>query len=214
LSLYLLGFLAALGTARLLKSSILKASAAPFILELPQYRWPTLRSIGLRLLDRGTVFVKQTGTVILAVTFVLWLLSIVPFHAGATAPLTQSVIGKLGHWIEPVLHPLGFNWKIGIGLLSSVIAREVIVGTLGTLYGADPATQSVGLQAALRHDMTIGGAIALVVFFAFAMQCTSTLAVVRRETNSWKWPAVQFFYMTGLAYLAALATNQILSRIF
>jgi len=88
------------------------------------------------------------------------------------------------------------------------------VGTLGTLYGADPATQSVGLQTALRHDMTIGGAIALVVFFAFAMQCTSTLAVVRRETNSWKWPAVQFCYMTGLAYVAALAANQILSRIF
>jgi ferrous iron transport protein B len=214
LSLYVLGFLAALMTARLLKSSILKANSAPFILELPQYRWPTLRSIGLRLMDRGTVFVKQTGTVILAVTFTLWLLSIVPFHAGAVAPLTESVIGKLGHFIEPVLHPLGFNWKIGIGLLSSVIAREVIVGTLGTLYGADPATQSVGLQAALRHDMTIGGAIALVVFFAFAMQCTSTLAVVRRETNSWKWPAVQFLYMTGLAYVAALATNQILSRIF
>jgi ferrous iron transport protein B len=214
LSLYLLGFLAALGTARLLKSSILKANSAPFILELPQYRWPTPRSIGLRLLDRGQVFVKQTGTVILVVTFGLWLLSIVPFHGGAAAPLTQSVIGKLGHWIEPVLRPLGFNWKIGIGLLSSIIAREVIVGTLGTLYGADPATQSVGLQAALRHDMTIGGAIALVVFFAFAMQCTSTLAVVRRETNSLKWPAVQFFYMTGLAYLAALGANQILSRIF
>jgi ferrous iron transport protein B len=214
LSLYLLGFLAALATARVLKSSILKANAAPFILELPQYRWPTLRSIGLRLLDRGRVFVQQTGTVILAVTFVLWLLSIVPFHHGSVAPLTESVIGKLGHFIEPVIRPLGFNWKIGIGLLSSVIAREVIVGTLGTLYGADPATQSVGLQAALRHDMTIGGAIALVVFFAFAMQCTSTLAVVRRETNSWKWPAVQFLYMTGLAYVAALAANQILSRIF
>ena len=214
LSLYLLGFLAALATARILKSSILKANAAPFILELPQYRWPTLRSIGLRLLDRGRVFVQQTGTVILAVTFVLWLLSIVPFHHGSIAPLTESVIGKLGHFIEPVIHPLGFNWKIGIGLLSSIIAREVIVGTLGTLYGADPATQSVGLQAALRHDMTIGGAIALVVFFAFAMQCTSTLAVVRRETNSWKWPAVQFLYMTGLAYVAAVAANQILSRIF
>ena len=128
---------------------------------------------------------------------------------GATAALAKSVIGQVGHFIEPVLRPLGFNWKIGIGLLSSVIAREVIVGTLGTLYGADPATQSLGLQAALRHDMTIGGAIALVVFFAFAMQCTSTLAVVRRETNSWKWPAVQFLYMTGLAYVAALLTNQI-----
>jgi ferrous iron transport protein B len=214
LSLYLLGFLAALATARLLKSSVLKANSAPFILELPQYRWPTLRSMGLRLLDRGTVFVKQTGTVILAVTFVLWLLSIVPVHAGQTAPLAESVIGQVGHFIEPILRPLGFNWKIGIGLLSSIIAREVIVGTLGTLYGADPATHSLGLQAALRHDITLGGALALVVFFAFAMQCTSTLAVVRRETNSWKWPAVQFLYMSGLAYLAALLTNQICLRLF
>ena len=214
LSLYLLGFLAALATARLLKSSVLKANSAPFILELPQYRWPTLRSMGLRLLDRGTVFVKQTGTVILAVTFVLWLLSIVPVHGGHAAALADSVIGQIGRFIEPVLKPLGFNWKIGIGLLSSVIAREVIVGTLGTLYGADPATHSLALQTALRHDITVGGAIALVVFFAFAMQCTSTLAVVRRETNSWKWPAVQFFYMTGLAYVAALLTNQIFLRLF
>ena len=213
LSLYLLGFLAALATARVLKSSVLKANSAPFILELPQYRLPTWRSIGLRLLDRGQVFVKQTGTVILAVTFVLWLLSIVPIHGGHLAPLTGSIVGRLGHFIEPVLRPLGFNWKIGIGLLSSIIAREVIVGTLGTLYGADPATHSLHLQMALRHDMTIGGAIALVVFFAFAMQCTSTIAVVKRETNSWKWPAIQFFYMTGLAYVAALLTNQILLRL-
>jgi ferrous iron transport protein B len=210
LGLYLLGFLAALGTARLLKSSILKANSAPFILELPQYRWPTLRSMSLRLFDRGAVFVKQTGTVILAVTFVLWLLSIIPVHGGHMAPLADSVVGRLGHFIEPVLRPLGFNWKIGIGLLSSIIAREVIVGTLGTLYGADPATHSLGLQAALRHDLTLGGAIALIVFFAFAMQCTSTLAIVRRETNSWKWPALQFVYMTGLAYVAALAANQLL----
>src|SRR6202012_6151384 len=112
----------------------------------------------------------------------------------------------------PVLHPLVCHWTLSLGLLSSIIAREVILGTLGTLYGADPATQSVGLQAGMRHDMTIGGAIALVVFFAFAMQCTSTLAVVRRETNSWKWPAIQFLYMTGLAYIAALATTPILSR--
>jgi ferrous iron transport protein B len=94
------------------------------------------------------------------------------------------------------------------------VAREVIVGTLGTLYGMDPASHSLGLQAALRHDMTLGGAIALVVFFAFAMQCTSTLAVVRRETNSWKYPAAQFLYMTGVAYIAALVTNQVLSRLF
>jgi ferrous iron transport protein B len=204
LSLYLLGFLAALGTARLLKSSILKASSAPFILELPQYRMPTLRSLGLRLVDRGKIFLRQAGTVILSVTIVLWVLSHLP--SGTT--LGESLIGRVGHWIEPVIRPLGFNWKIGIGLLTSVMAREVIVGTLGTLYGADPTTHSLGLQAALRHDLTLGGAMALVVFFAFALQCTSTLAIVRREMNSWKWPLLQFCYMSVLAYVAALATNQ------
>jgi ferrous iron transport protein B len=210
LSLYVMGFLAALGTARLLKSSILKAASAPFILELPQYRLPTLRSLGLRVVDRGKVFLKQAGTIILCVTVVLWFLSHIPFHSS----LPDSVIGHVGRWIEPVIHPLGFNWKIGIGLLSSIIAREVIVGTLGTLYGSDPATQSLGLQAALRHDLTLGGAMALVVFFAFAMQCTSTLAVVRRETNSWRWPALQFAYMSVLAYVAALAVNQIITHLF
>ena len=210
ISLYLLGFLAALGTARLLKSSILKTASAPFVLELPQYRLPTVRSLGLRVFDRGKVFLKQAGTIILAVTLVLWLLSHVPFHS----TLPESIIGRVGQWIEPVIKPLGFNWKIGIGLLSSVVAREVIVGTLGTLYGSDPETQSLGLQAALRHDLTLGGAMALVVFFAFAMQCTSTLAIVRRETNSWKWPALQFAYMSVLAYLAALATNQLITHFF
>ena len=210
LSLYLLGFLAALGTARLLKSSILKAASAPFILELPQYRLPTLRSLGLRVVDRGKVFLKQAGTIILCVTVVLWILSHVPFHS----TLPESFIGHVGQWIEPVIRPLGFNWKIGIGLLSSIIAREVIVGTLGTLYGADPSTQSLSLQAALRHDLTLGGAMALVVFFAFAMQCTSTLAIVRRETNSWRWPALQFAYMSVLAYLGALATNQLITHLF
>jgi len=214
LSLYALGFLAALVTAKMLNSSVMKASPAPFILELPQYRWPTPQGLALRLYDRGMLFLKKAGTVILACTFIVWVLSVLPIHGAQFSALTSSYIGHLGHWIEPVIRPLGFNWKIGIGLLSSIIAREVIVGTLGTLYGVDPATHSVGLQAALRHDMTLGGAIALVVFFAFAMQCTSTLAVVRRETNSWKYPAIQFAYMTVVAYVAALVTNQVIVRLF
>jgi ferrous iron transport protein B len=218
LGLYALGFIAALITAKLLNSSVMKATSAPFILELPQYRWPTARSLTLRLYDRGKLFLKKAGTVILAVTFLVWILSVVPIHlASGTAQLsdlTNSVIGHVGRWIEPVIRPLGFNWKIGIGLLSSIVAREVIVGTLGTLYGVDPTTHSLGLQAALRHDMTLGGAIALVVFFAFAMQCTSTLAVVRRETNSWKFPAMQFAYMTVVAYVAALITNQVIVHLF
>ena len=214
LGLYLLGFLAALFTARILKSSVLKASSAPFILELPQYRVPTLRALGHRLVDRGGVFLRQAGTIILAVTVFLWVMSHVPVHGGHFPQLAHSVVGRVGQWIEPVIHPLGFNWKIGIGLLSSIIAREVIVGTLGTLYGMDPATQNLGLQQALRHDLTLGGAMALVVFFAFAMQCFSTLAIVRRETNSWRWPAIQFAYMTVLAYVAALATNVLVSHFF
>jgi ferrous iron transport protein B len=198
----------------MLNSSVMKASHAPFILELPQYRWPTVSSLGLRLYDRGKLFLKKAGTIILGVTFLVWVLSVLPIHGGQFSELTSSVIGHLGHWIEPVLRPLGFNWKIGIGLLSSIVAREVIVGTLGTLYGMDPATHALGLQAALRHDITLGGAIALVVFFAFAMQCTSTLIIVRRETNSWKLPALQFTYMTTVAYVAALVANQVISRLF
>jgi ferrous iron transport protein B len=214
LGLYLAGFVAAFTTARLLKSSILKSSDTPFILELPQYRMPTVYSLALRLLDRARIFMKNAGTIIVGVTLALWVLAHLPvLHTAAgsfTAPqLADSVIGRLGHFIEPVIAPLGFNWKIGIGLLSSVLAREVMVSTMGTLYGADPSTQALNLQTALHHDMTLGGALALMIFFAFAMQCTSTMAVVRRETNSWMWPAVQFLYMLVLAYGAAFAVNHL-----
>jgi ferrous iron transport protein B len=219
LGLYLAGFVAAMTTAHLLKSSILKSSEAPFILELPQYRMPTIRSLAMRLVDRAQVFLRQAGTVILSVTLALWLLAHippVPLHNGhyAAPELADSVIGKLGHFIEPVIAPLGFNWKVGIGLISSVLAREVMVSTMGTLYGADPETQTMHLQTAMHHDMTLGGAVALMIFFAFAMQCTSTMAVVRRETNSWKWPALQFGYMLVLAYGAAFIVNHVVTALF
>ncbi len=213
LSLYVLGFVAAIATAKILKSSVLKSSAAPFVLELPEYRWPTWQSIGLRLFDRARVFLRQAGTYILGVSLLIWVLTHVPLHQGHAPQLEQSAIAYLGHGIEPLIRPLGFNWKIGVGLLTSVIAREVIVGTLGTIYGTDPATHSMTLQNALRQDLTFAGAMALLVFFAFAMQCTSTLAIVRRETNSWKWPVVQFVYMTIVAYAAAFAVNQLLSTL-
>jgi ferrous iron transport protein B len=219
LGLYLAGFVGAMTTAWLLKSSILKSSETPFILELPQYRMPTLWSLALRLIDRARIFLRQAGTIILCVTLALWVLAHLPViqtpGGTLTAPeLADSVIGRLGHFIEPAIAPLGFNWKIGIGLLSSVLAREVMVSTMGTLYGADPATQAMHLQTALHHDMTLGGALALMIFFAFAMQCTSTMAVVRRETNSWKWPAIQFLYMLFLAYGAAFVVNHVVMAIF
>jgi ferrous iron transport protein B len=218
LGLYVAGFVAAFTTARLLKSSILKSSDTPFILELPQYRMPTLYSLGLRLLDRARIFMYNAGTVIVTVSLALWVLAQIPpvhLHGGSYAPpqLADSIIGHIGHFIEPAIAPLGFNWKIGIGLVCSIFAREVMVSTMGTLYGADPGTQAFSLQTALHHDMTLGGALALMIFFAFAMQCTSTMAVVKRETNSWMWPAVQFLYMLVLAYGAAFAVNHIVMAI-
>ena len=211
MGLYVLGFVAAVATARLLKSSILKSERTPFVLEMPSYRRPTLRSLGLRIADRAEVFLKRAGTVILGVSFVLWLLASMPLVNGHTPPIEQSLAGTLGRTIEPAIRPLGFNWKIGIGLISSLAAREVIVGTLGTIYGMEPGKDQVGLQQALQHDLTPAGAVALLVFFAFAMQCMSTLAVVRRETGSWKWPAIQFTYMGVLAYVSSFIVYHLLA---
>ncbi len=209
LGLYVLGFLAAIVTARLLKSSVLKSERTPFMLEMPPYRLPTLRSLGLRLVDRSKVFLRRAGTVILAVSIVLWILAHLPLQNGKAPEIADSFAGMIGHAVEPVIKPLGFNWKIGIGLISSLAAREVIVSTLGTIYGMEGTSESVGLRQALQSELTPGGALALLVFFAFAMQCMSTIAVVRRETGGWKWPALQFAYMTFLAYLCALITNQV-----
>ena len=195
-------------TARLLKSTILKSKDAPFILEMPPYRWPTLASLGLRLVDRGKAFLYRAGTVIMLVSLLLWAATNFPMHHGQPPQVQNSVVAKLGHAIEPVIRPLGFDWKIGVGLLTSLAAREVIIATLGTLYGIDPESHAADLQAALRHELTPAAAVALLVFFAFAMQCMSTIAVVRRETNGWKWPALQFAYMTVVAYVCCLRRLQ------
>lgn len=209
LSLYLLGFLAAFATARLLKSSILRSERTPFILEMPPYRWPSLRSLGFSLLDRAKIFLYRAGTVILVSAVVIWLLAHLPLHGGQVPKLEDSLAGTMGRTLEPAIRPLGFDWKIGVGLISSLAAREVIVSTLGTLYGMEGDARSTGLQAALRKDLDLGGAVALLVFFAFAMQCMSTLAAVRRETGSWRWPIFQFAYMGGLAYCGAFAANHL-----
>ncbi len=209
IGLYLLGFLAAVATAKLLKSSILKSEPTPFVLEMPPYRWPTFRSIGLRLLDRSRVFLRRAGTVILTAAVVLWLLAHLPLAGGKAPRIEDSLVGTIGRTIEPVIQPLGFDWKIGVGLVSSLAAREVIVSTLGTIYGMDAESTAGGLEESLRRDLRPEGAVALLVFFAFAMQCISTIAVVRRETGGWKWPAFQFLYMGALAYAGAFAAHQI-----
>ncbi|MCC7236117.1 MAG: ferrous iron transport protein B [Bryobacterales bacterium] len=211
IGLYVLGFVAALLTARALKSSVLRSDGTPFLLELPSYRWPTLRSLGLRLYDRAMVFLKRAGTIILACAIGLWIMAHLPLTNGKPPEIRDSLAGSIGRTVEPVIAPLGFNWKIGIGLITSLAAREVIVGTLGTIYGIESEDDTQGLTAALQKDLTPGGAVALLVFFAFAMQCMSTVAVVKRETGGWKWPVVQFSYMTGLAYVCAFAANRIVT---
>jgi ferrous iron transport protein B len=214
LGLYVLGFLAAIGTARLLQSTILRRHPTNFVLELPPYRLPNLYSLLLRLLDRALVFLKRAGTVILAVSIGLWILAHLPYRDGKPPALEESYAGRIGHVVEPVIKPLGFNWKIGVGLITSLAAREVIIGTLGTIYGIEGADESsVTLQDALRKDLSPAGAAALLVFFAFAMQCFSTIAVVRRETGGWTWACGQFLYMTAFAYIAAWGTFQLLSRL-
>jgi ferrous iron transport protein B len=210
LGLYVLGFLAAVVTARLLKSSVLKSARTPFLLEMPAYRWPTWQTLGLRLIDRGKVFVRRAGTVILTVMVVLWVMEHLPYSGGKPPAIENSLAGTIGRSIEPVIKPLGFNWKIGIGLLTSLAARETIVGTLGQIYGMDAESHKMDLQNALKQDLTFGGAVALLIFFAFAMQCISTIAVVRRETGGWKWPILQFTYMGVLAYVGAFVAFHVL----
>ena len=209
LGLYVLGFLMAVFTARILKSTILRSKDAPFILEMPPYRWPMPASIGLRLIDRGKAFLYRAGTVIMLISIVLWAATNFPMHNGQPPAIQDSWVASVGHAIEPVIRPLGFDWKIGVGLVTSLAAREVIIATLGTLNGIDAEVHSFDLQMALRQELTLPGAVALLVFFAFAMQCMSTLAVVRRETNSWTWPAAQFAYMTVVAYVSAYAVYHI-----
>ena len=212
MGLYALGLVAAVATAALLKGTLLKGRANPFVMELPPYRLPGLRSIGARLLDRTKVFLRRAGKIILTVTVVLWVLTQIPGGADGEPPaIGDSALGRIGQVVEPVIEPLGFDWRIGIGLVSSLAAREVIVGTLGTIYGVEAEDeQSFELQAALQQDMDLGTAVALLIFFVFALQCMSTVAVMRRETGGWMWPALQFSYMLVLAYAGAWAANALL----
>ena len=201
--LYAVGLLAALFTAKLLNSRVLEGRAALFAIELPNYRLPRLRTVLLAVMDRSKVFLKQVGTVILVLNLIIWFLSHMPFHDGHAGDVATSYLARVGGWIEPALRPLGLNKTVGISLLTAFVARESVVSTLATLYG------SVNTGAALRAEIGLAGALALLVFFALAMQCTATLAVVRRETNSWKWPLLQFAYMTVLAYAASFITYRI-----
>jgi ferrous iron transport protein B len=164
--------------------------------------------------ERSWAFLKRAGTFILGVSIILWFLASYPRldHATPSEQLQQSFAGRAGHLIEPVIRPLGFDWKIGIGLVGSLLQREVFVSTMGTIYNIQDAKDgggSVSLQMAMQNDrdprtgaatFTVLTAICLMVYYVLAMQCMSTVAIMHRETNGWKWPMFQIAYMTGLAY--------------
>lgn len=240
LAMYTLGITVAVVVAFILKRTLLKAPPPPFLMELPPYRVPNLRSVFQNMITRAWLFVKRAGTVILAISIILWALmyfprvpqsdsaeptqstvseqQAAPQESEASRQLENSFAGMLGHTIEPVIRPLGYDWKTGVALIASFAAREVIVSTLGIIYnvGNDQNEQSETLVSAIRDAKKDDGspawtpltALSLMVFFVLAMQCMSTLAVVRRETNSWRWPLFMITYMTGLAYVAAMITYQ------
>jgi ferrous iron transport protein B len=212
--MYLLGTGAAFFFALLFKRTFLRGEPPPLVLELPPYRMPGFFTVLQHMLSRGKAFLTRAGTLILGLSILLWFVSTFP---KTDAGLSGSFAGRAGHFLEPALEPLGFNWKIGIGLIGAQAAREVFVSTMGIVYSIDGADEDTEpLREALLKDRWPDGrpvftplvALCIMVFFVFSMQCIATLAVVKRETNTWRWPAFQFFYMTAFAYLSTLVLYQ------
>jgi ferrous iron transport protein B len=248
--MYALSVLVTLGAAAIMRRTVLKGPTPAFVLEMPPYRWPSARILWLNAWRRLRIFLVDAGTIILAMTIVLWAILSFPksgqvaerFAAErarieqmdlpesqeaqalqslesreAGAQLEQSLGGRLGHAMEPILRPIGFDWQIGVGIIGAFAAREVFVSTLGVVFGIGEADEeNKPLRQALRdarHDdgspvMTPLSGVSLMVFFLLACQCMSTIAVVRKESGSWKWPLFLFSYMTVLAYLGSLLVYQ------
>ena len=210
LGLYTLGTATAFILALLFRKKMLGGGSPPLILELPPYRRPSFRTVILRMWERAVIFLRRAGTVILALSILLWFLCNFPHAAeDPSERLAQSFAGKIGHVLEPVIRPLGFDWRIGVGLVASLAAREVFVSTMSIVYHV--GGEEEGLVHAMRAATWPDGSmiytpltcVALLVFYVYALQCLSTVAVVRRETGSWKWPAFMMLYMAGLAYTGA-----------
>jgi ferrous iron transport protein B len=247
--LYGLGIFGGVGTALLLRRSALRGANPPFILALPEFRMPNLRTVSVKLLDRVRVFLRRAGTVIFTVAVVVWALAYFPRseqlqaqraeqvqqaaenlngaalkariaeidNESAAAHLQQSWLGRAGHLIEPVFRPLGWDWRVSSAVIAGFPAREVVVAVLGTIYAvgnqADEQSLAARLKSAKHPDgslvFTLPMVLGMLVFYAWCLQCAATLAVIRRETNSWRWPIFAWSYMTSLGYVAALAIYQL-----
>ncbi|MEJ0055207.1 MAG: ferrous iron transport protein B [Bacteroidota bacterium] len=246
MGLYLLGFFAAMFSALLMKAIIKVNERSYLIMEMPPYRMPKWSNVGYTIVEKTKAFVFEAGKIIIAVSIILWVLASygpkeVMDNARATVrdesatlrlteegfenrvaayKLEHSYAGIMGKWMEPVIRPLGFDWKIGIALITSFAAREVFVSTIATIYSLGSTDDNLTIKERLKDEINpqTGGprftpavGFSLLVFYTFAMQCMSTLAIVKRETKGWKWPLIQLVYMTGLAYVSALMVYQILS---
>jgi ferrous iron transport protein B len=223
LSLYLFGMVMALTMAWVFKKTFLRGAPPLFIMELPAYRMPSLRTVLYQVWERSLAFLKTAGTIILGVSILLWALTSYPRiekDAPRSSQLAHSYAGRAGKAIEPLIRPLGFDWKIGIGLISSLMQREAFVSAMATIYDVrDPELTGEGrtVYNAMREDrnpstgaptFSLLTAVSLMIYYVLAMQCLSTVAIVRRETNGWKWPIVQIGYMTALAYGVTLLVHQ------
>ncbi len=211
-ALYVAGVVSALGVAWVLKRTMMRGEYRPLLLELPEYRWPHLSNLVLGLWERTRIFLTRVGTIILTLMVVLWFLASFPAPpAGATGPAIQySVAGLLGRGLEYLFAPIGFNWQISIALVPGLAAREVAVSALGTVYAMSGATDVAGaLTPIISHSWSLATGLSLLAWYVFAPQCLSTLAVVKRETNSWTYPLAMAAYLFALAYLGALITYRV-----
>jgi ferrous iron transport protein B len=216
LGLYLLGLAAAFSMAWLFRATLFRGERSLLLMEMPPYRRPSLRVTLLRMWERSVLFLRRAGTVILAISILIWALSTYPKPSDSDATpadaLASSAAGRMGRAVAPLIAPLGYDWKIGVGIISSFAAREVFVGTMAVLYSIEGGGGGArGLREAMLAERRPDGtavytpvtALGLMVFYVLAMQCLSTVAVVRRETNSWRWPLLQVAYMTVLAWAGA-----------
>jgi ferrous iron transport protein B len=216
--MYLIGIIGACGMAWFFKKTLLRSQKPVFIMELPPYRWPSWNAVVIHMWERSRLFLKRAGTVILAMSIILWALMTYPKHPGIekSEALKLSFAGQAGTMMEPVIKPLGYDWRIGIGLIGSFAAREVFVSTMSIIFDLGEDAKENTLREAFQKATWPDGkplftplmCLSLMMFYVFALQCASTIAVVYRETNSWRWPLFQFVYMAILAYLAALAVYQ------
>ena len=237
--LYLLGILGGLGTALLLKSSALRGPKPYFMLALPEFRTPNIQTVAIKLYDRGRIFLKRAGTVIFVVAILVWTLAYFPrmdtsqsppatlvtesidqtsiINSQAAAQMEQSWLGRIGRTIEPVFRPLGWDWRVSSAVVAGFPAREVVVAVMGTIYAvgseADDQRLSEKLRSAKWPDgrliFTLPMVLGLLVFYAWCLQCAATLATIRRETNSWRWPIFAWTYMTTIGYVGALIIYQV-----